>query len=342
MEEERTGITNKHGRKKIHPLGSLSIGGEGGITGLLVFGGALAVAGFMAVASFASNKRKAKGIHDHQPKPIPQQLLLDENGCKTQEDHQTNQNLTSLLQHPNIQHEDAPCCWTSDMSIDQETSELLSAQPSVLEKTELKASNVEESPTRFHHQEIVFSDYSRPESAVSSNESGVGEENMESLLNNSSGHAQEVENDESQDGLTTTETEMEDDEVEEDDDDMMSDEDSSKVTVTTSEAIWPAKLIQKPEQKFKGEFCDSHVCCDSDGDGLDYVGDDEAIIGGKQVTLNQKVNLSMVRNGKSSLITNWVYPLLLLPLLSLLLLLLTRRSKEAFYVLDDGSSIIVP
>lgn len=73
--------------------------------GLVVFGGALAIAGFMEVASFASNKNKAKDTHDdHQPpkpKPKPQQLLLEEHGCKTdhEEDRDTTQSLTSLIQH---------------------------------------------------------------------------------------------------------------------------------------------------------------------------------------------------------------------------------------------------
>lgn len=106
MEEKRTAITNRQGlKKKMHPLiSSLSIGGDGGIAGLFVFGGALALAGFMAVGSFASKKHKAKGTHDdHQPKPKPkpQQLLLEEHGCKTdhEEDRDTTQSLTSLIQH---------------------------------------------------------------------------------------------------------------------------------------------------------------------------------------------------------------------------------------------------
>jgi hypothetical protein len=71
MEDEKT---NKHGKKKINTsLGSITIGGEGGITGLLVFGGALALAGFMAVTSFGTRKHKRKAIHPHH-----QQILLDD------------------------------------------------------------------------------------------------------------------------------------------------------------------------------------------------------------------------------------------------------------------------
>lgn len=73
MEDEKT--TNKHGKKKIHTsLGSIIIGGEGGITGLLVFGGALAIAGFMAVTSFGSKQHKKKPII--HPQSHHQQLLL--------------------------------------------------------------------------------------------------------------------------------------------------------------------------------------------------------------------------------------------------------------------------
>lgn len=93
-------MTNRLGKRRMifHPLSSLSIGGEGGIAGLIVFGGALAIAGFMAVASFASNKNKAKDTHDHKHKP--KQLSLDERGCKAEEDHGT-------IQHSTIQHQDA-------------------------------------------------------------------------------------------------------------------------------------------------------------------------------------------------------------------------------------------
>lgn len=108
MEEERATITNKNGKKKIiQPLiSSLSIGHEGGVAGLLVFGGALAIAGFMAVASFASNKDKAKGkgTYDHQPKP--QQLLLEDDGFKSEDHHETTQSLDSLVQDSTTQDGD--------------------------------------------------------------------------------------------------------------------------------------------------------------------------------------------------------------------------------------------
>lgn len=108
MEEERT---NKHRKKKIIPFSNLTIGGEGGITGLFMFGGALAFAGFMAVASFASKKNKAKRIHHQQPKP--KQFLFDEDRCKSSEDnHETIQSLSSL-QHSTNQVEDVT--WYNDI-----------------------------------------------------------------------------------------------------------------------------------------------------------------------------------------------------------------------------------
>ncbi|KAJ1412595.1 hypothetical protein SESBI_20324 [Sesbania bispinosa] len=342
MGDERATITNKHGKKKIHPFSTtLSIGGEGGITGLLVFGGALAIAGFMAVASFARNKNKAKGAHHHQPKP--QQLLLNDDGCKSEDNHETTQTLTSLLQHSTPQLGDVTCCWASNMSIDQvNSSELLSSQPLILEeKIEFEPDSVEESPDCFHHQEIAFSDHSHPESAASSNENGVAEECLESSFNNHSGHGQ-AQQDEPQEDLTSTETETEEGEEDNDEDDVteIGEEDSSKATGTTSldyneEPVWPAERIQEePGQEFKRDYCESHVCSDSDAD-------DEAMTRAKEANLNEKANISMVPNDQPSVLTNWVIPMLLLALL-LLLVLLNRRPQESFLVLDDGNSVIVP
>lgn len=209
------------------------------------------------------------------------------------------------------------------------------------DKSELKPRSVEESPTDFHHQEIVFSDSSHPESAASSNEGGVAEECMKSLLNSPSGQ-----NEEPQDDLTSseTETETEDDDidVDDDDDDMLSDDvseigeqDGSKVaTGTTSmEPVWPEELIQHAKQKFKG---DSHVCSDSEVDGSDDL--DEAMMTvANQATMNQNLNFFMVPNNQP--LTTWVFPFLLLALL-LILVLLTRRPQESFYVLDEGTSVV--
>ncbi|XP_029130006.1 uncharacterized protein LOC114916758 [Cajanus cajan] len=260
----------RQGKRKIHPF--ISIGSEGGIAGLLVFGGALAFAGFMAVASFASNKRKPK---DHQPKP--QQLLL--------EDHHidTTQTLTSLIQDSTIPHGDATCCWTPNISVNQE------------EKSELKETSVEENPT----QEIVFSDYSHPESAASSNESGVAE-------------AQEVEKDEEpQHDITSSETEDEKDDV---------DDVSEKATGTTTldhkeEPVWPAKH--------------THVCTDSDVDDSDC---DDA----KKATMCQNLNVLMVSNYQP---LTWLFPFLLLALLLLLVLLTHRPQESFYVLDEANSVV---
>lgn len=107
----------RQGRNKVLPTNALCIGGEGGIAGLFVFGGALAIAGFMAVASFASNKQKAKATHDQQTKPKPQQLLLDEHECKSEDDHDTTQSLTSLVKNSSIGNRDATWYATSTYTI---------------------------------------------------------------------------------------------------------------------------------------------------------------------------------------------------------------------------------
>ncbi|KAL2345447.1 hypothetical protein Fmac_006732 [Flemingia macrophylla] len=224
-------------RQGKHPLiSSLSIGGEGGITGLLVFGGALAFAGFMAVASFASNKQKAK---DHHPKPKP----------KPQQDHDID-TLTSLIQIP---HGDATCCWTPtpDMSMKQagDSSEL-----TLEDKSEgLEETRGEESQS-LHDQEIVFSDYSPPESAL----------------------PQEVEKDEEPQHDRTSEDDQQDD------GDMTSKDVSevvSKVTGTTTleEPVWHAT------QKLKGT--------DSDVDASDS---DHTIAVAKKAAMYGNLNVLMV------------------------------------------------
>ncbi|BAT86282.1 hypothetical protein LR48_Vigan03g281900 [Vigna angularis] len=333
MEGKRSVITNKQGRNKVLPTNALCIGGEGGIAGLFVFGGALAIAGFMAVASFASNKQKAKATHDQQTKSKPQQLLLDEHECKTEDDHDTTRSLTSLVKNSSIGNGDATCYWTSNTSIDQE------------EKSELRPrSGDQESPTCFQPQEIVFSDSSPPQSAASSNGSGVAEECIVSLFNRPSGQEQEPDQKDEipQDDLTSSETETETEDDEEEEDEMMSDEvsesgseDTSKETGTTSldykeEQVWPSELVQHAKQKFKG---DRHLCSLSDVDSSDY---EEEVTMAHQADLDQNLNL-MVPNNQA---LTWVFPLLLLALL-MLLVLLTYRPQESFYVLDDeGHSVV--
>ncbi|KAK7396916.1 hypothetical protein VNO78_18079 [Psophocarpus tetragonolobus] len=336
MEDNKRTITNMQGKRKIHPL--ISIGGEGGIAGLFVFGGALAIAGFMAVASFAvTNKDKDKDkhkpkpkpkptptpTHDHQSKPKPKPHACSKNINEEDHDPDTTQTLTSLIQHSTIQHGDATCyaatCWTSNMSIKQanDSSELVSAEALVLEEKR----DVEESPTGFNHQEIVFSDSSHPASAASSNEGGVAEEFMVM-----SDQAQEGEKDD----LITTE---------EEDDDMLSDdvsETSSKARGSAShnyneEPVLPAELIQRGKHKYKGQ---DHLCTDSD---LDHSHATELP---NPPTFNQNLNLNFLMVPYHQPLT-WFFPLLLLALL-MLLVLLTHRPQESFYVLDEGNSVVKP
>lgn len=178
------------------------------------------------------------------------------------------------------------------------------------EKIDLQPNRAEESPISVHHQEIVFSDYSRPESATSSNENGAAEECLESLL----------EKDEPQEGLTSadteseTETETEEEEEEDDDSDDVT-EISEEETGSTSmdynqEPIWPAKLIREPFER----------------DHSDY-----AMRVGKGTILKEKANLCMELNDHrrpSVMMTTWVIPMLLIALL-LLLVLLNRRPQPA-------------
>lgn len=205
------------------------------------------------------------------------------------------------------------------------------------EKIDLKPNGEEKSPTSFHPQEVVFSDLSPPESAASSNENGVAEERSVSFFNSpSSGQAQES----PQDALKSTTTKTEDDDVDEDDDDddeeddvdeesedvlESSEEDSSKATGSTSldyneEPVWPAELIQEPQEEFKGDYCDA---------------DDEAMIVTKEASLKGKANFSvaMLNDQPSIPRSTWVIPLLLLGLL-LILVTLTSRPQESC-VLDD-------
>nr|KYP50983.1 hypothetical protein KK1_027194 [Cajanus cajan] len=249
----------RQGKRKIHPF--ISIGSEGGIAGLLVFGGALAFAGFMAVASFASNKPVGHRISAS----IKLVEILDIDN-------------SSFLYG---------LCMTFNLGISY-----IYVQE---EKSELKETSVEENPT----QEIVFSDYSHPESAASSNESGVAE-------------AQEVEKDEEpQHDITSSETEDEKDDV---------DDVSEKATGTTTldhkeEPVWPAKH--------------THVCTDSDVDDSDC---DDA----KKATMCQNLNVLMVSNYQP---LTWLFPFLLLALLLLLVLLTHRPQESFYVLDEANSVV---
>ncbi|XP_004494392.1 uncharacterized protein [Cicer arietinum] len=309
MEDEKT---NRHGKKKMHhSLGTLTIGGEGGITGLLVFGGALAIAGFMAVTSFATQRTKKKAIHPYQP--IPQHLLLDDDQDIQYSTTQVEEDVTSCCS-----------CLTSNVCTNTvSSSELPSVQSLIPEE---KIDN-EPNSACFHHQEIAFSDYSLPESATSSNENAVAEECSMSLFNNSTDHEQDEEKDESQDGLTSTETEVKDD-----DDVTETDEEDSSDLDHNEELI---------EHEFKNYYCESHVCSDLYSDGSYYAENEKAMTVPKEAIFNRTSNFSLVQNDQPSIFTTWIMPMMLLGLL-MILVLLTSGLQESLYILDDGDSIIVP
>ncbi|WJX79806.1 hypothetical protein P8452_62888 [Trifolium repens] len=292
MEDEKT---NKHGKKKINTsLGSITIGGEGGITGLLVFGGALALAGFMAVTSFGTRKHKRKAIHPHHH----QQILLDDD-----KDH-------SLVQYSTTQFgEDVTSCLESNECTKTVSSSEL--QPLILEE---KIDN-EPNNACFHPQEVAFSDHSHPESASSSNENGVTEECPELLLNNSCDREQEEEKDELQDGLTTTETD-DDDDV--DDDVMETDEEDSSIATGTTSLDEKEELI---EQEYKKYYCENNLCS-------------EEMTVQKEAILNKTANLSVVQNDQPSIFRTWVMPMLMLGFLMILAVLTRGLQESLYVLDD--------
>ncbi|XP_057717697.1 uncharacterized protein LOC130932394 [Arachis stenosperma] len=322
MGEARANLTNNNsneGKKKINPLGSiiLTLGGGGGVAGLVVIGGALAVAGFMAVTSFARNKSNAKAKG------------MDECGYKSAEDHKT-------------------ACFTSNksMNLHQVTpSEIMTIVEE--EKSDHKLNNEEENQTCFHQQEIAFSDCSHPESASSSNDNGVAEDCTMLLFNSpNDGHSH---------GFKSTETESDKDsdinEGDDDDDDGVlgsgeeeEEEESSKATGCTSfdyndEPVWPAELI--PEEDFKGEnYCHGQVCSDCDADASDYAENERAMKLSNDVTFKgttAKANLCLELNDEPSVLTNWIVPTVLLALF-FIVLFLTRQ--ESIFVLDEAESVV--
>lgn len=75
-------------------------GGGNGIAGLVVFGGALAVASFIAVVirSLAINKNNStKGpVTDPNPKPKPEQPSVDNNGCNSKSQDGTTHQIEAI------------------------------------------------------------------------------------------------------------------------------------------------------------------------------------------------------------------------------------------------------
>ena len=93
MEEQK--VMNNNGRKRTH-ISIIGVGGGGGIGGLLVLGGALALIGLIAVTSFATKKNKAKNCGLKKSESESQEKL-DHNDSKNEDD--TIQGLGSVLQN---------------------------------------------------------------------------------------------------------------------------------------------------------------------------------------------------------------------------------------------------
>ncbi|XP_058764672.1 uncharacterized protein LOC131638140 [Vicia villosa] len=314
MEDERT---NRDGKRKTNTsLGrrSLTIGGEGGITGLLVFGGALAIAGFMAVTSFGNKKHKRKSIHPHHQ----EQYLLDDDD-KASLQHSTNQF-----------GEDVTSCLTSNECAKTDDSSEL--QPLILEE---KIDN-EPNSDCLHHQEIAFSDYSQPESATSSNENMVVEESSE-LFNNSGDCEQEEEKGESENSLiTSTETNDEDDDTDSDDaTEETGEEDSLEATETTS----LDDNEELMEHEYKKYYCESNVCSDLYADDGSYYASNKTAP--KEAMWNKTASFPVVQKVQPSILATWVMPMLKLGFL-MFLAALTRGLLQSLYVLDDDDSVIAP
>ncbi|KAL5060606.1 hypothetical protein RYX36_032210 [Vicia faba] len=303
MEDERT---NRDGKRKTNTsLGrrSLTIGGEGGITGLLVFGGALAIAGFMAVTSFGTKKHKKKNIHPH---------------------HQPYDDKDSLQYSTTQFGDDVTSCLTSNECAKTDDSSEL--QPLILEE---KIDN-EPNSDCFHHHEIAFSDYSQPESATSSTENMVAEESSELFNNSGDDCEQEEEKDESEDSLiTSTETNDEDDDMDSDDaTEETGEEDRSEATETTS--LDDSEELM--EHEYKKYYCESDVCSDLyEDDGSYYASNKTAP---KEAMWNKTACSPVVQKAQPSILATWVMPMLKLGFL-MLLAVLTRGLLQSLYVLDD-------
>jgi hypothetical protein len=315
MEDERTNRDRK--RKTNTSLGrSLTIGGEGGITGLLVFGGALAIAGFMAVTSFGTKKHKKKSIHPHQ-----QQYLLDDDEKDS-------------LQYSTTQFgEDVTSCLASNECAKTDDSSEL--QPLTLEE---KIDN-EPNSDCFHHQEIAFSDYSQPESATSSNENNenmVAEESSR-MFNNSGDCEQEEKKDESEDRLITfTETGDENDDMDSDDATEETEEEDSSEAIETTSLDDNEELIQ---HKYKKYYCECDECSNLYADDGSYYALNKTAP--KEAMWNKTASFPVALNVQPSILATWILPVLMLGFL-MLLAALTCGLLESLYVLDDDDSVRVP
>ncbi|KAE9618802.1 hypothetical protein Lal_00047827 [Lupinus albus] len=313
MVEERVRRRNKDGKKKSKIIfaGSLSSGGGGnGIAGLLVVGGAVAVAGYVAVSSlhsFVTNRIKAKAkISVTEPEPKPQQLSLVDN-CKSQyhnHDHETGDAVSA-------------CYVISDMSINQTL---------ILENTDsdLNTNNEGVTPNYInHHQETVLCDDFHPESVVSSsNQNEIEEKRVSALPDNNGSQPQE---DEPQENLNFIQTYTKDDDG---NDNIVS---KSKEQDHSSKATEGTALNSKDEeaeQDFKGEEgttesdIQTQEAAESESDASLYNGINMAMNVRPKATSNEKANILDGLNCQPSISHSFQLITLLMPMLLQVLVLL--------------------
>ncbi|XP_054801141.1 uncharacterized protein LOC129305193 [Prosopis cineraria] len=276
--------THEQGNKTKNQVTFSAGRGGGGIAGLLVFGGALAVTGLIAVASFVNQRNKAR-----PPPHEPQQSDGTPRGIPCL--------LHSAANHDNARYE------TSTTRKDRvDLCESLPGQSLILEDEpglEVKTYVEEENVTSLH-QEIVLSDHSPPESTVSFNDNGTGEEALGSSVDgpcfedvariesreplksvgiNEVQHDNDYATTETEDDIveedddvafkksensseaTETATEETEDDIVEEDDDVAfetsgnSSEATGRTSLDSSEAaIWPAELIEEEPQQVKGKM----------------------------------------------------------------------------------------
>ncbi|XP_019451761.1 PREDICTED: uncharacterized protein LOC109353854 [Lupinus angustifolius] len=340
MEDERVRKTNKDGKKKEYNSvllsSNISKGGGKRIPGLLVLGGAMAVAGYVAVLSlhsFVTKRNKAKeksksDVTEHEPKP--QQLLL-EDGCKSQGhgDHQ-------IETTSNSDGDAVSACSMSIRDYFVTTLSFTAHSPKSLnklykcnlfqeeEETDSDLNNSSElvSPNNFQHQEIVLHDDSHPESVASS----------------SSNENEFAEEDGLQQNLDSMQTETKDDDEDDNNDDIViieseKEENSSKETEGTS----LNSNEDKAEQDLKGEerINESDIQTQEAAEMDISASDDTSLYAGTNMAMNVKANLSEGLNYQPSpsytfQLRTWLMPMLLQALLLVLVLYTCTRLFISF------------
>ncbi|CAL0300242.1 unnamed protein product [Lupinus luteus] len=318
MVEERVRKRNKDGKKNSQIIftGSLGSGGGNGIAGLLVLGGAVAVAGFVAVSSlhsFVTNRFKTKAnVSVTEPEPKPQNLsLVDNSKSQYHNDHHEN-GVT-----PNNDGDAVSACYvTSDKNINQAL---------ILENTDSDLSTNNEGVTPnyiHHHQETVLCDDFHPESAASSSsENEILEECVAALPDD---HDSQPQEDEPHENLSFIQTYTNDDDG---DDNVVSEnkgqDDSSKAIERTT----LNSIDEEAEQDFKEEegTTEYDIQTQEAAETDIYNGTNMAMDITPEATSNVKANFLDCPNYQPSLshsfeLITWLMPMLLQVLVLLLVL----------------------